>query len=614
MSFIKRIVNLYVDKPLLIFLLILFIFENTQAQSQQTQLANEYYINGEQDKALDLFEKLSRDASQIQFIHANYFALMIARGDMQTAEKYLNKVNKTFANNLQYQADLIYLYHISGQPDKKKDYLNELLSIYKQNQFQLNQLSQILSGKEMYSDAKNLLLLARQASNNSRSYALEMAALYRILDQKDLMIDEYLNYGLINNRNTNYVKNLFQMLLTEPGDFDQLKAILMDRVQRDPDELAYIELLIWINLQQKNFYGAFVQAKALDRRNAKPGDESMQVAQVAANNSAWEDAIEIYEYIIATYNKSYHYIRARQQLIEARKFQVLSNYPVDKVQIQQLIIDYQKLYDELGPSPTTFEALKEKASLLAYHMDQKNQAVTLLQTLIDNPSVPANLKDESKLLLGDIYILVNEPWEASLLYAQVQKDNKYDQLGYDARLRNARLYYFTGDFALANSYLKILKRATTKKISNNAIDLGLLITNNTILDTTDFAMKAFSAIELLNYQQKFDSSLLALQKFIESYPNHSLTDEAYYLSATMYLNMKDYDSAIKYLDLIIEQYPDDILGDDAAFNKARIMEENLNNAEIAQVLYREFLTQYPGSLYASEARKRFRVLRGDQIN
>lgn len=612
--FIKlyRLVN--VDKRHYVLGLLLLITTTTFGQSSEAQLANEYYINGDKDKALSSYKKVIRNKEDIQYVHANYFALLVADNNYTEAEKYLAKVTKQFPGKLEYQADVIYLYHITGQENKKSEYVAAVLENIKQNQYQLNQLSQMMSGRDMHQEAMEFLVLAREASKNPRAYALELAAIYRVLDQKENMINEYINYGLINNRNTSYVKNLFQMLLTEPEDFEQLEKLLIERVQKDPDQFSYLELLIWINLQQKDFYGAFVQAKALDRRSGKPGDQSMRVADVAANNKSWQDAEEIYQYVVTTYPDAYHYTKARLELINVQKNFALSTFPIDQRQLLQIVNDYQKLYDELGPSSITYQALRDKCQLMSHHLGMKDQAIHQLNEIIANPAVPKNISADCKLLLGDIYLLVDRPWEASLLYGQVQKTNKYDQLGYDARLRNARLYYFTGYFSLANSYLRILKRATTKKIANNAIDLGLLISNNTILDTTDLAMQAFAAIEMLNYQNKTDSSEQALLAFIEQYPSHSLTDEAYYLLAESKLKKSEYQQAIEYLKKIVESYGQDILGDDAAFLIAQIKEDQVKDVQAAQELYRAFLTDYPGSLFVAEARKRLRNLRGDMIN
>lgn len=603
-----------VDKRIYVTLLFTSFLFSAFSQSTESKLANEYYLNGDIEKARIQYEKLVNKSNEIPHIHANYLALLIHEGEFDNAEKYLKKVNKSFPDNIQYQSDLLYLYHVIPDEDLKKELFRDLKRQYASNQFQLNQLSQKLLIHQLNGEALELLLMARNVSGNPRAYALELASVYRILDQKDRMVEEYLNYGLINTTNTNYVKNLFQMLLTEDEDFEKLQELLVLKVQQNPDELAYIELLIWVALQQKDFYAAFVQARAMDRRTGKLGEETMRIAQIAYNNESWEDAIEIYEYIVTNFQQSPQFTRARQQLLKSREAYLISMFPIDQVQMIQLTNDYQELANELANNHIAFEALKSKALLYAFYMDRKEQAIELLNQIINSPAAPQEIKDQSKLHLGDIYLLVDEPWEASLLYGQVQKAHKYDQLGYDARLRNARLYYFTGDFSLANSYLKILKRATTKKIANDAIDLGLLINNNTILDTTDAAMKTFASIELLQYQHKNDSAIMALLDFIENHPNHSLTDESYWLIAKLKKEQQEYEESIKYLDLLLANYGTDILADDAAFEKAKILDQDLNDLAAAQALYRDFITTYPGSLYVSEARRRFRILRGDQVN
>jgi outer membrane protein assembly factor BamD (BamD/ComL family) len=57
-----------------------------------------------------------------------------------------------------------------------------------------------------------------------------------------------------------------------------------------------------------------------------------------------------------------------------------------------------------------------------------------------------------------------------------------------------------------------------------------------------------------------------------------------------------------------------VLSDDAYFLEAEVLEKHLNKKSEAMEIYRDFLSKYPGSVYASEARKRYRELRGDFAN
>ena len=83
--------------------------------------------------------------------------------------------------------------------------------------------------------------------------------------------------------------------------------------------------------------------------------------------------------------------------------------------------------------------------------------------------------------------------------------------------------------------------------------------------------------------------------------------------ANINLELGNFNVALTQLNEITRKYPTDILGDDAMFLIARVLEENLLDVASAQELYNQFLLQYPGSVFTSEARKRFRMLRGDQV-
>ena len=90
-----------------------------------------------------------------------------------------------------------------------------------------------------------------------------------------------------------------------------------------------------------------------------------------------------------------------------------------------------------------------------------------------------------------------------------------------------------------------------------------------------------------------------------------ITDDVYWLEAGIRRKAGAAEQAKALLLKIVQEFPDDVLSDDAAFTAAEIEELDLRQTEAAMESYRAFLNKYPGSVYAAEARKRFRVLRGD---
>ena len=581
---------------------------------QNVQLANEYFVNGELQKAETLYDDLSKKRQAIPGIHTNYFSLLMNQGRFDRANKYLNSALKYYPTNYQYRVDQIYLFQKMGEDQKQKAAFQALRKQLESNQYQLNFLAQSFVTKELFDYAVIFLKQAREINGRPSAYALDLAAVYRMTDQKQLMVEEYLNYALTSRSYLNYIKQIFQNLFPDEESLTFLEQTLIRKIQKEPEITVYSELLIWIEIQRRNFYGAFLQARALDRRTGAAGDESMRIGQIAMDNEAWKDAVQIFTYVVDTYNRSYNYGRARQLLISSKEGLAKSTFPVDPTAIRSLTIEYQKLYEELGPNKITLEGMRSKALLHAFHLDEKAMAVKILEDIIKIPRVSPLLVSRSKLDLGDIYLLQGDPWEASLLYSQVEKLNKETQVGYEAKLRNAKLNYFTGYFALALSHIDILKRATTREISNDAIALSLLINNNTILDTSDVVMKQFADTELLLFQNKDLDAINSLNKIIDDNPGHSIVDESYWLLANVYRELGQFDKAVEYLDQLLSAYSYDILADDAYFLKAEILERNFDQAAEAQELYRQFLTDHPGSMYAAEARKRFRELRGDQLN
>ncbi|MFL5729621.1 MAG: tetratricopeptide repeat protein, partial [Cytophagaceae bacterium] len=478
----------------------------------------------------------------------------------------------------------------------------------------VEKMSDYLFKRGRYANARDLMLASRKSLNDKYLYALSLSRIYKALNQPAQLIEELLNFAKEKPAAIESVRNTLQNNLSA-SDFALLETELYARIQKDPDELAYNELLLWLNIQQRNFGRAFLQAKAIDKRNKKPGDKVIEVGKIALDNRDYDNAIRYFEYVVSEY--PYHRNnseQARKLLINTKEEMIKNTFPVDKVKIRSLVTDYKRLIRDAGRSTVGLDAMRNIAQLEAFYLDNKDTAVIVLNEAISYAASDQKFIARAKLDLGDIYLLKGEPWEATLIYSQVEKSQKDEPLGHEAKLRNAKLAYYTGEFELAQATLDVLKLATSREIANDAMDLSILIQDNIVLDTSDQAMREYAAIDLLLFQNKNAEALADLDKMLKKYPHHSLTDEILYLKAELYKKQGDFDNALKNLEQINTTYYYDILGDDALFSTGRIYEENLHNKEKAMETYQAFLAKFPGSIYTAEARKRFRVLRGDKMN
>ncbi|MFN3316780.1 MAG: tetratricopeptide repeat protein, partial [Raineya sp.] len=303
---------------------------------------------------------------------------------------------------------------------------------------------------------------------------------------------------------------------------------------------------------------------------------------------------------------------ARRYLIRAKEEVVKNTYPIDKDKVKSIIEDYQNLVSSQGKTKAV-EAMKDMAMLYGFYLDDKEKAQNLLQDAIEQAKYNSRFVAQCKIALGDIHILKGEYGEASLLYYQAEKEQKDSPIGHEAKLKNAKLNYYKGDFETAQSHLDILKNATSREIANDAIDMSVFIQDNTGMDSTETAMREFASIDLLIFQNKTEEALKRLEKMLTDFKGHSLTDDIYWAKANIFIKMGKPQKAVEMYELILKDYQFDILADDAHFQMAITYEEILGEKNKAMKLYEEHLTKYPGSRYVAEARKRFRLLRGDKL-
>ncbi|HEX8037774.1 MAG TPA: tetratricopeptide repeat protein [Chryseosolibacter sp.] len=581
------------------------------------QIANEYLVKGDKKKAVTLYKDLSRSEANIPLIHNNYLNLMIDMGSFDDAQDYLKKLLRKDPENMQYKLDVGLVYVRSGEVSKADRYFKEMSGEVRANMQLAKMMADYLASRSLSEYSIMTLKECRNYLGNPYLFCLELAMLYRIQGQQDKMVQEYLSYVTQSSANIQYVKNVMQALLTKPEELESLERLLYDKVQQNPDVEVYSDLLIWVTMQQKNFYASFIQARAYDKRYKREGEKSLEVARVALDNDDYDNASRIYRYIIREYPGTSNHLLARLGLIRTREARIKKTFPVNPDSVTVLIRDYQNFITEYPTNPNSLEASRNQALLFANYLDQKDAAVEILNKLINNPRSSLFLKSKAKLDLGDIYLLKGEYWESTLLYSQVEKTQKENPVGYEAKLKNAKLSYYNGNFRLAQEHLDILKEATTREIANDAMELSMRIKENIAFDSAGEALKQYAKVDLLLYQNKIDSALLKINQLKQgvsdsgSFSNRTILDDVYWLEADIRMKRGEFSESLALLQRILDEYPDDVLADDAFFLRGEIYERQLKDKGKAMEIYREFLGKYPGSVFAAEARKRFRTLRGD---
>ena len=339
----------------------------------------------------------------------------------------------------------------------------------------------------------------------------------------------------------------------------------------------------------------------------------MDLARIALANKDYSTALKSYEYVLSLGRNDALYLQAKIGGVKVRYDQLTKQPEPVPTDLQDLDVRMGNTLTELGLNRNTIELLRDQAHLKAYYLNDHAGAIALLTEGLNIPGVDPKTQAQLKLDLGDVHLLAGEIWDASLLYSQVDLDYKYDMIGHEARLRNAKVSFYSGDFLWAQGQLNVLKASTSKLIANDAMELSLRITDNLGVDSNSVPLSFFARAELLRFQHRYDEALVVFDSLDAEYPMHSLGDDVLYERYRIAYARHRYAEAGTFLEKLLEFYPLDILVDNAFLDLGKLFEDKLNDPEKAKGFYERLLFEQTGSIFVPEARDRYRKLRGDDL-
>lgn len=595
------------------FLALLFSSGLAAQATTDEQLASYYLDSGDYEKALLYYVKLYDTEPNSK----NYDGLLTCYTKMENfrdAEKLVKRQLKRYNSNV-YYIDLGSVYEAQGENDKAKAAYQDAIDDMPESQGMVIRTANEFLRRNKLDLALQTYQKGKKLLKDKYPFSYEIASLYGTMGDTQKMISEYLDLIDYNSAYLQTVQNALNRSIDFAEDNENVELLreeLLRRVQKNPGETTYSEMLTWLFLQKRDFNSAYVQIKAIDKRLNEDGERMLNLANLCANNGAYNVAGKCYKYIVDKGKDNRFYNFARAGMLSAQFEELKEQYPPDTLKFNALRQDYSNAISEMGINRETVELYRERASLEAYYLGDLQEANVTLNDALSIPGLKPQTAAEIKLDLAQILIARDYVWDASLLASQVDKDFKNDVLGYEAKFLNAKISYYTGDFDWAQAQLDVLKGSTSKLISNDAMELSLLITDNMNMDTIYEPMLMYARADLLIVQRKYPAAISILDSIVTEYPGHALTDEILLQRAKIAEAQYNYQEAVTFYQQVITDHYFDITADNALFDMADLYEHQLNNPEKAQEYYKQLMLDFPGSLFVVEARKRYRALRGDE--
>ena len=595
--------------------LVLILCFSISGIGQDTKLAAGYYNSGEYEKAAEVYLKLyEKSKYKNDYYFQQFIQSLISDENFERAESEIKSQLKRTPKNVQLYVTYGNLYERMFEEEKAKKQYKKAIESLPAEQIIISKLGNAFLRLTKYDEAIEVYRKGGKLMNNDKLFAYNTAELYRRKGDSKEMIKYYLLAAETNKNLLTSLKTNFQRTLKTPEEYDELKSQLFSKVQESPDNIPYQELLQWVYIQNDDYNKAFAISRSLDLQTAENGKRVMDLARIASNAKEYDVAVKAYNYITEEKGKTNtYYFDAKNALLNTTRKRITQNYDYTVSDLDSLDRSYNTFLDEFGINTKTAYIAKQYGDFLALYKNDLPKAITVLQNLLEkgglNPYVGAN----AKLSLADYLLMSGDVWESTLLYSQVDKDFKEEHLGEQARFKNAMLSYYNGDFEWAQAQFDILKSATSRLISNDAIDRSVTIMDNLNLDTTAVPLQMFANAELLYFQNRHDESFEKLDSITVMFPEHGLLDDILYVKAQLYWKLKQYEEAEAAYKEIIEKYPEEIRADNSIYELAEMYQLILNRPEEAEKLYEKLFLDYSNSTFAVESRKRYRILRGDDI-
>lgn len=573
--------------------------------SQEDLLAKEYAKNGEFEKALVEYQRLHKNAS----VNNVYFIELVKTHQqleqLDQAEALLIKQIERVKYPALY-VELGYNFQLKNDLESANTNYNKAIASLTENPNYAYSVGKFFEERSLLDQAIVTYEKAMELKP-TMNFNIQLSRIYGEQGNVEKMFESYLSFVDTNESYLNTIKRAMSDFISDNPENEGnliLKRQLLKKIQQEPN-LLWNELLSWLFIQQKDYNKAFAQEKAIFNRQPESLERIEELAFVAMNDNAFNSAKTIFTYLAETAQNPDVQIAAHYNLL-----QIELKTETDLKTIENT---YLELFESFGKFQQTINLQIAYAHFLAFYKHDPQAATLFLKESLQLPLTDLE-EGHVKLELGDILVLQEKFNEALIYFTQIQRNLKNSTLAQEARFKVAQTSYYKGDFKWAESQLKILKSSTSQLIANDALDLMLLITDNKFEDSTQAALKLYAKADLMAFQNKNNEAIEILNTILESYKGQSIEDQALYKQGKLFETKNQLDKAVANYQIIIANFKDDILADDAYFAIAEIYQNQLQDAVKAKENYEQIIFNHQDSIYFVEARKRFRELRGDDLN
>ncbi|MBN1399022.1 MAG: tetratricopeptide repeat protein [Bacteroidetes bacterium] len=598
----------------LFFLLVIISVNISSSQdinkSTKYRLAFNLEQSGEWEQAAAIYEELYKsDPMNLNYLNG----LQRSYAHLKEYDKAIGIMHRWFVT---HPRDIILmsalggLYYETGNETASDSVWNAALSIDPRNLNNYRIIANEMMEHRLYEKCIRTYISGRVALKDESLFADELGNLYAALQQYKSAAQEYVRRMKKNPDQLQFVQLRLKSFIFRPDALMQVSEAIKSEVNNSPDNIGLHRLYAWLLAEENKYEPALEHYRIIDRMTNAEGRELYAFAQTLIQEHQPKTAAKVFKEIIDRYNKSsilpyarFGYARALEE-IDNESFK---NDPGSRPTYLEAI----QIYESIAAVPNRHDLAVQSFFRIGIIKSERTFDLDGALKAFDRITKTANAMDielDAVIRKGNIQVARNNLTEARREFesaAKIPLPASQER----AVFRLAELEYFEADFDTSLALLKQFNSKLNTDLTNDALQLQYFIMENKISSLP--ALTEFAKADLQMRQRNFSESLNRFGEIVRQYPDALLLDDAMMKIGELNSLLKRPKEAIAAFGFIIDSIQLSILKDKAQFSIAEIYEKVLQDKAQAAAEYEKLLELFPNSLYAEQARKKIRMLRGD---
>jgi tetratricopeptide (TPR) repeat protein len=463
----------------------------------------------------------------------------------------------------------------------------------------------------------------RVALKNPAVFTLELAQLLSAGMDYAGASREYVSWLRANPTQLSYLQSRMGSWMSKETARASVIAAVKDELRNNEDVIV-LQLYGWLAMESRDYPTALTVYRRIDALSTSKGSALTQFADRALRDGAYRVAVEAYREAIelplppqrlpaAEFGEA----RALEELETSADTASAQGRSVRPTEAQSSfaapVERYRTIVSRYPHTEIAANALFRIGMIQFRRLDDLTGALQSFGDVLGDLPGGNPLRYTVALLIGQIEVARGDTAAAEKQFTLVagMPDALADQTD-EAFFRLAEIDFFAGRFEKAGTRLEGLSSNLKADFANDALELQSVIQDG--IKKEPDVLRDYAHALFLARQRKNSEAIAILENLLASHPRSVLADDALLEIASLQsLSGFTVQAVASYERLLTEFRGNSIVLDRAQFQLAETYQSGMHDASKAIAAFEKLLADFPHSIYAEQARKRVRQLRGDTL-